>query len=1512
MLKGRRKSKSLFRSFILLCLAVMFIQPDTLFAQVISNNGAAISVTSGIVINAKDAENISGGILSNDGTFNLSRDYTNTGTTSGNGTYRIGRNWTNNTGVFGPGVSTVIFNGADNQSIIRTAGETFFNLSIENTGAPASKAVGLANNVTVTGTLSLQVGNVNALTFKLLLANQLASSLNYTSTTGSRILGKFERGIGFAGTYLFPLGTSVFYNPANLITNSISSPGTVLSEFLTLPPPGNAGLPLPDLSVDPHVEIDTAYVDGYWRLTAANGFSSGSYNINIDGTGFTDTIRDITRIIKRIVGGGWTIADGIHIDAVGSVVSRINYTGTISILGTEFAMGKANPLIEDHPNDTIVCEDTYPSFSVTARGAEPLTYIWYKEPGILITNGPHYSGARTNTLTILGAVLSDAGNYYCVVRDRYRNTTISNSANLIVNKIPKATATPPLQEHECSGVAFDNVVLGESYGVPGTTYFWSRTNPAGITTAVPLTGTGMNIGDALTGAFINITDAPLTVTFTITPVGPSPTYCVGIPIEAVITINPTPRVIPVLSQICYNTNTSITLVSPSTMTMQNVIRFDYNITATAPPAVVAGNRTGSINVGYGTVLSFPYTNESDTLQSVYYNVTPTVPALGCPVGVEEAFEVKVHPKTITFNYPGTNGDGILITTPLTCEGGSDASIRVITSKGAGNYYFDWIRTSLDQIHGYNIPEILNQKGGRWDVTVTDNIGCTNSSYEFVEGAYLDSYLRVIDTSGYGTTCPGSDDGEIWIRENNSSTGIAPFEYWIIRNSQDTSLTTMHNFLPRTDSIQKYYGLLPGNYKLYLRDANGCFNLNFPEVNIIEPDIVTVEFEKLTYLGGNNVSCKGYSDGSVWIKTISGGNGGYSYKWSTLNGTITGVDTLDRLDAITVGTYYLQTTDRKGCVKIDSVTLIEPAGMQLAGSELSLSPDGNTNISCNGGSDGFIKLNITGGSGIYTYVWTKSPYAAIIATTKDISGLTAGDYTCIVSDINGCILTPSPSFTLTEPAALAIASTTSIAPFGSFEINCNGGTGSIDITVSGGSVGSYIYTWSTADGSGLFAGQEDQLVLTTGTYHLVVTDANNCQTTKDITLTQPPPLGIILTPKHITCFPAGFANGEVNLTVSGGVAPYNYLWSNGAVTEDISGLAEGYYTVNVFDANGCNIIDSVRIYMPPPLEYNKDLSDFNGYNISCYGQKNGSIEIIPTSGVPPFIYNWSGPNGTATTKNISDLQAGQYNLVITDSNNCYAAETFNLTEPARLGMILSLSTSTAGGYNINCAGESTGFIGIEPINQVNTVEYLWSDGIFGKTRMNLSAGEYHVIIVDENSCSFSQVITLTEPDSMKLAFTLSQPFCPDLPDGSITLDATGGVSGADYFYNWSDNSTGRNLLNIPKGEYKVKVTDLNGCSIRDSVKVEPLNETCLKIPNAISPNDDLINDVWNIDKIDLYPTVEIMIFNRWGETVWRSESGYPRPWDGKSNGRDLPIDSYHYIIDLHNGTKPLVGNVTIVR
>ena len=413
----------------------------------------------------------------------------------------------------------------------------------------------------------------------------------------------------------------------------------------------------------------------------------------------------------------------------------------------------------------------------------------------------------------------------------------------------------------------------------------------------------------------------------------------------------------------------------------------------------------------------------------------------------------------------------------------------------------------------------------------------------------------------------------------------------------------------------------------------------------EPAPILTSFN-VSDFNGSNISCRGYSDGSAEA-TVTGGTAPYAYYWYPATGSLGVSYASSLLDSIPSGKYYLQITDISGCPKIDSVTLVDPAGMVLTGSDVSESNDGNYQISCNGATDGYINLTIAGGSGIYTYLWIGPD--GFNATTEDISGLKAGNYRCTVTDINGCILTPQPVYDLIQPDILTITSVSSTSTDGSHNISCFGGTGTVDVTVTGGSVNSYSYEWSTSDGTGFVNGEQDQNTLGAGTYHLKVTDENGCVATADINLTQPPALITELIPTHITCQGSGFNNGSMNLNPSGGIGPYTYNWSTGETIQDITGLTEGYYSVTLTDANGCHKTDSARVNLPPPLTFTHILSDYNGFNISCYGRTDGSVQITPTTGTSPYVFSWQGPDGyTAVTKDISNLRSGEYILLITDS------------------------------------------------------------------------------------------------------------------------------------------------------------------------------------------------------------------------------------------------------------------------
>jgi gliding motility-associated-like protein len=1518
----------------------------------------------------------------------------------GNLAHRLLLNGTvNSIGTYSSGTgSTVdyILNG--NQSVFIS--NDYRNMRIIGSGVKT-----LYGDITAKGILTMSSGDINSNGNTLKISNSALGAI--VRTTGT-VIGKLQRATGFTtGDYLYPIGDSVSYNPLKLKFQNLTS-GPVTAQFK----PKDIGWTGPPLD-DNGDEIYDRFTRGYWTLTSFVPMASNNFNVKLDYTGFLGVDKS-SRIIRRNDGGSFEVDGKNDSTSLAPEIKRDSLLKGISAITTDFAIGLGRPRIVSQPVNMDICEWENAFFQVTARGGSgSLSYKWQVDitgTGTAfnnITDVGVYSGSSTRKLTITGAPYSMNGYLYrCIITDGQGNFNITNIVLLTVNKIPVAVATPSAQD-ECPGVAFQPIVLSTSNTVTGTTFTWSRNNPAGITAfGLPLSGTA--IGDQITGTFSNSTDSPVAVTFTITPTGPVTTHCIGVNIFATVTVNPTPRIFPVPANTaqCDSTTTTIQLQSPSTFTTGS-ISFDHSYTTSGPvtgfttpttgqlnnsfitdklvnqtnvfqvvtysvipvspvPGCAAGptksftvtvNPTprvftenpnnlrpdssicygGSTNIrlrsltqmspGYGNIrldykvsitggtgwvigdttrvynripgdyINRSYQNISDTLQSVYYTITPKVDNAICNKGPVFISQIKVHPK------PNRR---ILLLVPLTCFGGSDATLSAVTSKGVNPLKFYWEEPFNRKD---TILTIANGRGGSYRLTITDNLGCNNYRDTVVQGAFIDTYLLAYPKgTGNEVTCPGGNDGEIWLQVNSGGTPV--YEYWLTRNTLDTSLALIHDTLGSPGRLKKYLNqFYQGTYTLSVKDANGCF-VNNSTQTVNEPAPITVTFGKKPY-NGYDVRCRTDANGKAWVKTITGGNGGYAYQWRNSGGTIIG--TSDTISNLSAGTYYLRTIDSQGCPpKMDSVTIYEPPGMGLSGIVLKTSRDNNYNISCNGYKDGKITLNITGGSGSYTYVWTRPDGTDTTTIVNEISGLIAGHYKAIVRDINNCTLSPLDTI-LIQPPALIMIDTLSIAPDGLNNIKCFGETGKIGLTVSGGSVGTYHYNWSTSNGSGIIPGQKDQPDLTTGTYTITVVDSNLCQISRNITLSQPQRLSSTLVPKHITCFPAGFSNGSIDLTASGGITPYQYTWSNGATTEDISGLTQGYYKVTVKDFNGCQRPDSVRINLPPNLTFTSRLSLYDIYNISCNGNSDGKIIITPVTGRAPYSYSWTGTGfSSAQRDSITGLKAGPYNLQITDSNLCTASGSFNLTEPAKLAMTITPSASSFGNYNINCTGASTGTINITPVNNVGRVDYKWKDGDTSKMRSSLNAGTYDVIIIDRNNCQAQSSIVLTQPDSIKISFTVKQAYCPDSQDGEVQLNVTGGVITSDYSYKWSDNSISRNLSDIMRGKYLVAVTDANNCMVKDSVIMDPLHETCLSIPNAISPNNDNINDVWNIGKIDLYPQAEVKVFNRWGILLWNSEKGYPHPWDGRSSGTVLPIDSYTYIIDLHNGRKPLIGNITIVR
>lgn len=334
------------------------------------------------------------------------------------------------------------------------------------------------------------------------------------------------------------------------------------------------------------------------------------------------------------------------------------------------------------------------------------------------------------------------------------------------------------------------------------------------------------------------------------------------------------------------------------------------------------------------------------------------------------------------------------------------------------------------------------------------------------------------------------------------------------------------------------GLVAGTYTVTVTDASGCTDTEF--VTITEPSALIASIGSST-----NVLCNGGTNGSA-TATASGGTATYTFLWSNGANSATA-------SGLLAGTYSVTVTDANGCTDTDVVTITEPT-------VLVVNIASSNNVSCNGSNDGSATAAGAGGLAPYSFLWSNG------VSTATTTSLTAGSYTITITDANGCVDTEL--VTITEPTML-VASIS-----GNTNVSCSGGAnGSLTALATGGTI-AYSYLWSngatTATVSGLLA----------GTYTVTITDANGCTDTQNETITEPTLLVLTTAGINVTC--NGGLDGSINLIVSGATAPYTYIWSNGAITEDLNSIAAGTYTVTVTDANGCSDNSSETLSEPSTL------------------------------------------------------------------------------------------------------------------------------------------------------------------------------------------------------------------------------------------------------------------------------------------------------------------------------------------
>ena len=583
------------------------------------------------------------------------------------------------------------------------------------------------------------------------------------------------------------------------------------------------------------------------------------------------------------------------------------------------------------------------------------------------------------------------------------------------------------------------------------------------------------------------------------------------------------------------------------------------------------------------------------------------------------------------------------------------------------------------------------------------------------------------------------------------------------------------------------GLAAGTYSVIITDANGCTGT--ASATVTQPTALNVTSSQ------TNVSCNGGSNGTATVN-VTGGTPSYTYSWSPSGGTF--ASTTGR----SAGTYTVTITDANACQTTRSFTITQPTALAATAAA-------QTNVSCNGGSNGSATVSIGGGTPGYTYSWSPSGGTGATAT-----GLAAGTYTATITDANTCQTTQS--FTIIESAAISMtaAAQTNVA--------CNGGaTGSFTVNPAIGGAGSFTYDWTpgtpTGDGTTTVTG------LTAGTYSVTATDANSCTATIAFTITQPTAISVTAASQtNIACNGGATGAAEIN-AATGGAGGYTYDWTPGTPTGDgttsVTGLTAGTYTVTVTDANGCTASQAFTVTQPTALA----VTPATQTNIACNGGATGAAAInTPTGGAGGYTYDWTPgtPTGDGTTS-VTGLTAGTYTVTVTDANGCTADQSFTVTQST------AISVTAASQTNIACNGGSNGAAEINtPTGGTPGYTFDWAPGTptgDGTTSVTgLTAGTYTVTVTDANGCTADQSFTVTQPTALSVtAASQTNIACNGGTTGAAAINTpTGGAGG--YTYDWvpgtptGDGTT--SVTGLTAGTYTVTVTDVNGCTADQSFTV----------------------------------------------------------------------------------------------
>ncbi len=787
---------------------------------------------------------------------------------------------------------------------------------------------------------------------------------------------------------------------------------------------------------------------------------------------------------------------------------------------------------------------------------------------------------------------------------------------------------------------------------------------------------------------------------------------------------------------------------------------------------------------------------------------------------------------------------------VTCFGKTDGSALAIAQGGNGRYQYAWS-------DGQNTPLADSLKAGTYTVVATDAKGCSASGIARISTLPAKVIKFAVSPERCPTACDGSAQALV-------TGGVPPYRYnWAINT-------------PPLDTAQTAAKLCPGSYKLIVTDQAGCFDTSAVDIPAALPlmlgatptpprcngeangrltaqpsgglapyqyrwsnsdtsavaqnlacgmhtvtltdangcikiqpfDLPCPGLLRIDSLAANATNCFGEATGQIRAY-ISGGTGIRRYQWN---------DPGQQIDSVAfnlrAGTYTVSVTDAQGCASTATAMVSESPRIQVQIMR--------EDVKCFGGNSGVVKSIVTGGKPPYTYQWNRP------GDKPQLDSLPIGAYSLTVRDANGCTSTGHGA-TLSQPATAVKISTSEIkaacfkAPSGIASASATGGNGT-----------PYTYVWSNG------AATPIAQLLAGGTYTVIASDPLGCTGTGMLNMIQLDSIAVSVISTPLACF--GSTNGQAAVnTIRGGAGGgnpqnYTYRWSVPGSRDSlyIGNLRSQTYTVTATDRQGCTGTSTVTIQEPPAMVVTLD-----GMDARCFDTPTGMAEVKKVVSVNPVVaYLWSNSASNAINNNI---KAGIYAVTVTDQQGCTGTNSIEIKHPPALGILFKIK-------NLVCNSDSNGIAEATASGGIPGYTYAWSQGSSRALIENLTAGTYRLTITDNNSCTMTDTVRLSQPNPMRIDPAIVVPKCFGGADGRFSLTVRGGRGPYRYSLGAFDYGTANTFVGLAAGSYPVRIRDSDNCLARDTVrmgqpkpfKVDLGRDTSILLGDSLLISPDLDN------------------------------------------------------------------------